>query len=349
MLALLAQPELYRNLLLASPATDGLSGISTEKIERFCKDRFLITYEIPKKETVDAVRGGRQVTTVGTNCSYRNLMGYPILNGSFFTKAAWDAGQKHAVLNETAAYDIFGSINLSGQTLKIGGEPWLVVGVMQDGDLENTRIYVPSSVAGGVADSLLALVDADGGKTEAYAKNALKELDVSETNYQIVNLSDIASMYWERFTLAWETVVCILILIFMRYQAVSLKSSLRFYKDRLRQRYLRELFAENRTAFLKSAGSASLLITSVAAILCILRQILTVCLKWQSLPPESILFGKGGFDAKTAYFKEYDLIDSALFFLLLILLVLISFLYWNYLSQNKGKQVRQEMKSKSSA
>ena len=331
MLALLAQPELYRNLLLVTPAVFSAPGFHPEKVEQLCEDEFLVTYEIPQAKTAEAVHSTRPITAIGTNSSYRNILGYTVLDGSFFTKTAWDAKQKYAVLNETAAYDIFGSINISGETLKINGETWLVAGVMRDGDEESPNVYLPSSVTGGQADSLLAFLDANAGVNEAYAKNAMKELGVNEANYNIVNLSSSALAYEERFSVARETAVCILILIFIRYQGIKLKNKLLDYKNRLKSKYLKELFAENRIDLIKAAGSVFLLISGVAAILHILLQILEICLKWQTLPPASILLNEKSFQGRMAFLQDHYLLGTALFFISLVVLALILFLAWKHL------------------
>lgn len=346
-LALTAGPEQYRNLLLVTPSIYSATGFSPKKIEQFCKDKFLITYEIPQAKTAEAVHSNHQITTIGTNSCYWNLMSYSLLNGSFFTKTAWDDKQNHAVLNETAAYDIFGSINISGRTLKINGETWLVVGVIQDEDNESSKVYIPSSVTGGQTNSLLALIDVDAGINEAYAKNTLKGLGVNETSYYIMNLSDAALIYLERFSAAWKTALCILILIFMRYKMIILKNKYLCYKDRLRQKYLKELFMENRMDFLKTTGSIILLMTGAAVIGSILPQILSTCLKWQDLPPASILFGERNFIAKTAFLQDNDLLGTALFFILLIVLALIFFLAWKRLPRDMegSKEAHIEVKS----
>lgn len=54
-LALLAYPEQYQNLLLITPAIYSAPGFSLEEVEQFCEDEFLITYEIPLAKTAEAV------------------------------------------------------------------------------------------------------------------------------------------------------------------------------------------------------------------------------------------------------------------------------------------------------
>ena len=123
--------------------------------------------------------GEFQAVVIGTNSSYSRLLLSVISEGSFFSKQAWSGRQRHAVLNEEEAYTIFGSRCITGNLFKIQNETWLVNGVINDGNDEQSRIYVPSSINGGGAGELLALMT-DNGYNEAYIKNSIKTLGVHE-------------------------------------------------------------------------------------------------------------------------------------------------------------------------
>jgi hypothetical protein len=130
-------------------------------------------------------------------------MGYMNVEGSFFSKKAWDAKQKHAVLNETAARTLFGSYRVAGKTIKLKDGIWLVTGVLADGDDENSIMYVPSSVTGGMPKSLVLLLAPDKGISEAYAKSVLKTLNIHESNYRFIN----AGIAWLRLAELFQTIL----------------------------------------------------------------------------------------------------------------------------------------------
>jgi hypothetical protein len=332
--SLLICPDQWENLLLVTPADYASPSFDPEALEQFCEDEFLVTYEIPEVRTAEAVYSRHQISAVGTNSSYYDLMGYPLLSGCFFTKAAWNAKEKYAVLNEIAAYELFGSINIIGRTLKIGGDTWLVAGVLGDGDDEHLNIYVPSSITGGQADSLLALLDADAGITEAYALNTLKELGVGENSCTIVNLSAAANIYRDWFSVAWRASACTAIALFMLLLWLGMKNRLSFCRDMLKQKYFRELFAEHRMEFIRMAVTLLLLLAGIAGIVILLVQILAACLSWQGAPTLGGLPTEGGIMGKTAVLQACLLPGTVVFAALLVTLALLLVLVWKRLQRN---------------
>jgi hypothetical protein len=158
-LSLIAGAGHYDDLLLVFPENIHAPLISLQKIEQICEDEFPLTYELLRPERAATAIDGYAVTLVGVNRFYPRVLGFPMVEGSFFTQQAWDGKLRHAVLNEEGANVLFGSTRVSGQRVKIKGEVWIVSGVINDGDTEG-RIYVPSSLmASGGASYLLALMD----------------------------------------------------------------------------------------------------------------------------------------------------------------------------------------------
>ena len=280
-LSALAGQQGYENRLMVSPLGSGAPGINPERLEEFAEEEFLLTYEIRRPGTVQAVNQRHTVTVVGTNSYYAGMLNYVHLNGGFFTAAAMDAKNRHAVLNETAAFQIFGSVGITGKTLKLDGESWTVTGVIQDGDTQNTNIYIPAGVAGGQAEAIIVLMD--DRVTEAYAKNALKRIGIHENNYEFINLSKSADAFGKCFTVAWKAALFALLLVLVNRAGHKLLSRLCFYRTKLGELYFWELVSRYKTDFLKTASGALLLVGAIAAMLRLSLQVLEICLAWQSL------------------------------------------------------------------
>ncbi|MDR2483491.1 MAG: ABC transporter permease, partial [Treponema sp.] len=186
------------NLLLAVPAEPGAPRLDVTSIEQFCKDTFLLTYEVPEAARLSLAQAEYPVTLIGTNSAYPHVMGFPLAAGAFFSRAAWEGKRRLAVFNEQAAFTLFGSTAIAGNRFRLRGETWLVSGVIRDGDDENCRVYVPSSARGREVLALAALLNPSGGITEAAAKSRLKALGVREGNFAFYHLGDQERLLWER-------------------------------------------------------------------------------------------------------------------------------------------------------
>lgn len=329
--------ESYRNLLLVTPSSFGIQGHSPQKLEEFSEEEFLLTYEIRQPATAQAVNSKHPLTLVGTNQNYAGIMGYIVLDGGFFTKAAWDAKNRHAVLNETAAFQIFGNNRISGQTLKLNGEPWIVTGVIQDEDTENANIYVPSSVTGGRAESLMALMD--DNVTEAYVKNALKSVGIHDNNYDFINLSKSASAFDERFSVGWKAALFAVILLFIFKAGGGIIQNLRFYRNRLREIYFRELLSYHRADLAKTTAGIIFIAAGVTAGLLLSVQILETCLTWQEIAPVTGELAAGDFGGSLVWLRDYQWIGIALF-VAYIVVVLLCFLFAFRRESGKTEPVR---------
>lgn len=316
LLAFLSGRAGYRNLLLITPKGIVSHGQNLDKIEELCEDEFLITYEIPQKTTVQAANSRYPATLVGTNSVYPDVMGYRLLGGGFFTKSAWDAKEKHAVLNKTAAFTIFGSGNIAGGVMQINGEPWIVAGVIEDGNVEDANIYVPSSVLGGQAQALMAMISGD--VSGAYAANTLKSLGIQDTDYNFVNLSAAAAMFSGRFSVAWKTALCIVIILLAKQGLRWILKRFSAFKNELRQSYPREFIARRRTDIAKICGVTVLLLAGIAAALYSMLGILETCLAWQelSLPAR---YTTGAFISKLDWLYRYQAAGIGSFSLFLLI------------------------------
>ena len=286
-MALLAGRGHYHRLLLAKPLRSYAPAlISLDTIERFCEDEFLLTYEQRRLSNASTAYQQCQVTLVGTNSLYPALLGYQLLSGAFFTKQAWYAKSRHAVLNETAAFTLFGSNKIVGKTIKLDGETWLVSGVLRDNDDENNLIYIPSinNAQSVNASAIIALLAPERGISETYAKNTLKALGVKEAMYMFVNMENMANLYWEWLFAALKLALCVLFGAFTPAILHRIKVTALVFMDTLKQQYLKDSIAMRRKELLRIIVMISFLLASIAFCLTLLSQVLAGCLYWHSFP-----------------------------------------------------------------
>jgi len=317
----LSKREQYRGLLLVTPSGPAEPGLTPEKLDLFSEEEFLLTYELRQPAEAQAVQSKHPVTIVGTNSRYADVLGYIPLDGGFFTQTAQNEKSRHAVLNEAAACQLFGSIRISGNTIRLNDQTWLITGVIRDQEPENANIYIPASVLGGQADTLMVLMD-DGIFTQAYVKSALKSIGIHEGGYDFINLSKSASAFGERFSVAWEFTLLSVMLTVVLGLFGWLRLNLSCYRLRMRELYLRELFLAYHTDFLKTAGGCLLLAAGIWGMLMLSLQILETCLGWQELAPITGTLLAEEFGQKLKWLQYYQWVDLALFWTCIGLVVL---------------------------
>jgi hypothetical protein len=314
----------YRNLLLSVPKNIGASRIDIHKIEDFCEEKFLLTYEIIEADKAVLSYSAYPVILVSTNSVYPHILGFSMIEGAFFSKQSWDRKQKHLTLNEQAAFTIFGTSRVVGNRLKIQNEIWIVTGVIQDDD-EACRIYLPSSVRGNPADFIMALMDPGKGIHEVYAKNSLKTLGVQDNSFNFFNLETNTRLFMERIQTALLFVGCILIVISLNMTTDKIKHIFSALQTDLNNRYLRELFIVQRTVLLKLLFLAIILSISLGSALFLILRIISICLHWRDIASLRILTQEV-FYTKIALLKNLELPDQLLFGAYLICLIFI-FIY----------------------
>jgi len=286
-----------RDLLLVLPIEISSPKIDINKIEDFIEDEFLLTYEIPGSDRVSLSTGEYQVTMTGTNSCYSRVLGLPVIEGAFFSARDWEGKQRHAVLNEKAAFDLFGSSRVVGNRFKIRNETrfdktgfdetWLVAGVINDGDEDRCRLYVPSSVRGGGADTLLAL--ASGSVDEAYVKNSLKSLGIQEAAYNFFNFGTITDLLWERAAVIPLLFLALLFLSLFRPLALKFRAVFAILKKELASHYMGQIIKENRKTILKPALCAIGLAALPVMALFLFLRIASICLPWQDIPSLALI------------------------------------------------------------
>jgi putative ABC transport system permease protein len=87
----------------------------------------------PMTQSQQLVKSGTTNTTtsiVGTTAAYATVNAYEVADGSFLTDASLDAELRVAVLGATTASDLGLDVSAIGTTVRIGGLPFEVVGIL---------------------------------------------------------------------------------------------------------------------------------------------------------------------------------------------------------------------------
>jgi hypothetical protein len=303
-------------LFLAAPADLHAPEIDVQKIEPFSDENFPLTYEITEPEKAVVLGLEYPVTFIGTNSRYPRLLGYSIVEGSFFSKEDWEGGRRHAVLNGKAAFALFGTGRAAGGRLKIRGETWIVAGVINDGDEDNSRIYAPSSVRGGRASYLLAQTDSAGGIDASYIRDSLKSLGVYDGGFDFFDLGAELRFFWERAAVSLMLLGCLFLAFLIPPALGKFRGLLFLLRQELKKRYPLELLRTGSGIVLMSFAAALVLPACAGGILFLLLRIASICLPWQDLPSPGSL-DRRNFYPSLALLQDCAAASGILFWLFL--------------------------------
>ena len=279
-LAFLARHD--RNLLLALPKDISSRGADIFDLDEFSKNDFLLTYEIPYPDKFILPHAEFPVIVIGTTSSLQNILKYIMIEGSFFTYQAWAGKLKQAVLNEKAAFSIFGSNNVTGNRFKMKNDTWIVTGVIKDGDDDHSRVYIPSSVRGGEAFAF-AMLSTDT-LDETMIKNGLKKLEIRESDFYFYNFYAQIRRLCERVEILILCFTGLLFLTFIRPLALISSRNIKDIKAELERSYPGDIFLRNKKLIVKTVITIFGLVLFPGLALALFINTAAICLPWQDLP-----------------------------------------------------------------
>jgi hypothetical protein len=305
-----------RNLLLAIPDQLSSSKIDVFEIEDFNTNEFLLTYEIHYPERINLSYAEFPVTLTGTNSVYPQILKYSMLEGSFFSSQAWAGKLRHAVLNEKAAFEIFGSRNITGNHFKIQNDTWLVTGVIRDGNDNHSRIYIPSSLRNEKAGALAMI---SGIPDETYMKNSLKTLGVREGDFDYINFNTLIRRLWERIVVLIFCLTGFFILSMLKPLIILFNKTRKIIKIQMTQFYLLEIFQKNKKLILKGLFFTLGLVILPCFVLTLFINITAICLPWQDI----VSIGKVNFSFFNSHLERifiFELVSNSLFILSIVII-----------------------------
>ena len=129
------------NLLMVRPAQRSSQGVMQGTQQNLTVEDALALAELPGVNMVTPVVGGNvqakhlnhnsNTSIQGTSAVYFEIRNFPIDKGRPFTEAEEDRWSRVAVLGPTTAVDLFGPDNPLGETIKINGINFKVIGIMK--------------------------------------------------------------------------------------------------------------------------------------------------------------------------------------------------------------------------
>lgn len=212
-------------------------------------------YSADGRITVSSEKGSVTADAIGVGGDFFLFHPLQLLNGSYFSES--DYNQDYCILDEDAAWQLFGSNDINGQIVMIGNIPHMVAGVVhreegkleQAAGLDSTVIYVSYNTLStlGSSNGINHYEIVMPNPVYAYAYNyvkenigvAEKELEVVEntTRYELMerlqviadfgtrsmNGKAIIYPYWENVARGYEDIIAALTmlgLVFLIYPVV---------------------------------------------------------------------------------------------------------------------------------
>jgi len=316
--AVMVKKEGIENLLLITSAQFSSRLINVNRIEEFIESEFLVTYEILSSEIISLPHDNYPVTVIGTNSCYLQILGLPVSEGSFFSKHAWVSKQRHAVLNEKAAFTIFGSNKISGNQFRLRNDTWIVTGVINDADDETSRIYVPSSILNAQVGSFMALMAPNKGYDETYLKDSLKTMGILQTNYDFYNLSLQVKLLFDRFFAVVLLLSSILFICILIKNASALKKIIIDLRIELKDHYAKDILIKKNKMVFKAVWFILLVISCPVMSIYLFLRCAAVILPWKDIP--SLTVNREIFYNNIIRLYNYEIISRYLFYSALVLL-----------------------------
>ena len=149
------------NMLSVSIMDDKDAPLSMDEVEE------LTEYESVKNTasfstgnaTAKHERNSESITLYGTTGSYYEIKGLSLLNGRFLKNADVDSSTFVAVLNQTAAEELFGQTHIVGETVSLNGYHFTVIGVLEEEESttgnssERLEAYIPFTALSKISGS----------------------------------------------------------------------------------------------------------------------------------------------------------------------------------------------------
>lgn len=275
----LAKSHFYQNRMLAIPKIPGAAGLSVKALDEANGENFLLTYEERTPGSAEALHSQHEATIVRTNYLYASIMRFSMLEGSFFTEHAQTEADRFAVLGKTAAHRMFGSTQVTGELIKLAGESYTVVGVLDDREKDDSNIYIPATCSGGSVQSLV-VDNRSAGVTGTWLRSDLKSLGVQDSAYYLLDLDFIANMIRERILTALIFTACFLLLFVMRLCIRRTQSVIESIQADLEHVYLPEALKQDPKRLVNGLCCLAGALASPIAAVALLSKALAFWLGW---------------------------------------------------------------------
>ena len=137
--------------------------------------------------TAVALGVNHRVTRMGTNASLLPTAGYSLVAGHFLRDQHLTERSAVVVLNQAAAFTLFGVIDPVGQVLTLGDDTYVVVGVIADGsEADALHLYVPATRYDSQVREVVINLALNTQHTFAYLLALLRQVGIDEDSHVIL-------------------------------------------------------------------------------------------------------------------------------------------------------------------
>lgn len=318
--AIQAEKKQYQDLIIAVPDGSGFPSFDLSEINKIGNEEMAVTYDIRKRVTAETTNSKYPVTLIGTNSSYAEVAGLQTVTGSFWSTEAWNMRSRYVILNEPAAFQLFGSSNIIGNTVKLDGELWMVTGIVKDGNKKNKMAYVPASAITGSPEVLMAKTKGGTGAV----LNSLSRLGIYESNSRVIDVSAVARLFWQQFCVSVYLTVILLSFIFSCKRIAVLGEHFGLIRLCYQIMYPDELIVKSRRELRQMACQGLLMLLSGMISLLLARRILQMALSWKDVGTEIKYLSDYFFQAKMQWLMRYWISGPILFSVFVITLFMIA-------------------------
>ena len=211
------------NLIYVLPREAGVGGmvgeatLTQEDAEAIARHAPSAAGVAPAAQTYDQVIAGRERLNsliAGVTPEAEWVDNYIVAEGSFITEPDYRARSRVAVLGSQVAETLFGQMNPVGQSIRIGGRQFQVIGVLESRGtgfgVEDLRVYVPlstfyttvaasqASSRGNTVDMISVLVESSDGlvsaehEIEAILRDRHRIREGEEDDFRVISVESVA-------------------------------------------------------------------------------------------------------------------------------------------------------------
>ncbi len=163
-----------------------------------------------------------EISVFFTNENYAYFTDAYLVKGTFFNGIQIDRRLPLAVINEAAAYRLFGSQECVGETVYLNGLSYEVCGIMAEPEESSARLYIPySTIASlGLAEPLTDQIWCRFSNL-AEAALVLGKAGYSLEAFRILQMDLVKGVFWQRFF--WPLILMGIYAVFCIWKSVSKK------------------------------------------------------------------------------------------------------------------------------
>ncbi|MDR3239047.1 MAG: ABC transporter permease [Clostridiales bacterium] len=281
LIGLVTKDKHYADLLLITPISETETGLSAKIVKEKLENKFPITYECGQSAMIEAINTSKAADVIATNFLYTSVMPCPTLSGGFFTQDHQDRAAKTAVLNEKAAFDLFGGVSVYGSEMKINGESYSVLGVIRDDYADLLRVYIPISRVDLNPSAFMVRLDNTKGISQEYVMNEGKQAGLTDSRYDFIHLGTRAERVPAMCLFALIILTSVGLFLFLRFCFSRLRRLIQRIQTDSKQFYAHELFLRKPLFIVAFVWYGILILNACSWLIWLLRQTVSGFLRYE--------------------------------------------------------------------